>query len=145
MAPRIPARRVLSALTALLVVTALAAGCGDDEGDSDDAAGESSDEFCQARTDMNNALGDLVDPADSADLDQSLDEVQESYDELQDAAGDDLQDEVDALGDAIGSLDDAATASEGESVGARLETLGNSVSDVGTALDDLVSAAARDC
>lgn len=137
-------RRVLATLVvAPLLLGVGACGTDDDDGASGDTAG--GDEFCEARSEMGAALGDLVDPTDSTSIDESIDQVDDAYDDLREVAGDDLGDEVDALGDAIGSLDDAVTASDGESVADRLETLADSVSAVGSALEDLARAAARDC
>jgi hypothetical protein len=135
---RRPRRRARNALATLaLLAPAGVLACAEDT--------DTGDALCDARAELSNGLGDMVDVTDDVSIDEAYDDVSDALGDLRDAAGEDLDDEWQALEDAVLSLDDAVTDSDGASTSERLEVLGDSIGNVGAALDDLVRASGRDC
>ena len=132
---RLRGRHALATVALLAPLGAVACAEDTDTGDA----------FCDARAELSNGLGDLVDVTDDVSIDQAYEDVSDALGDLREAAGDDLDDEWQALEDAVLGLDDAITDSDGASTSDRLQVLGDSVGDVGSALDELVRASGRDC
>ena len=138
--PTPPSRRARALAAALLSVLLLGtAACADD-----DSVGVS--ELCDARNELEDALGDLTNVAGGDEgIDDALDRIGEALGALRDAGGDELDDEIDDVEEAVGRLDDAVTASEGRSFRERISTFGDAVADVGASLDTLSDAAGAGC
>ena len=132
-----PRTRMLRwSLVAVVAVTGMAAGCGDDEPSAEE-------QVCDARTELRDSLDQVATDVTSAnfgDASDDLTQVREAFDGLTAAVDDLAQEERDELSPQVDALKSDITAlTDAQSLDEVQTGLATVVSQAGTIYDDIAS------
>lgn len=135
------------AQVALVVAGVAVAGCGDD--DDSGGGGAAAAGTCEARDDLQAALGDLADvnvvDGGTSAVEDAIGEVDVALDDLRDAGQEAYNDEID---DVQSALDELSAALSGVGEDPNRDTardVGDAASDVITSIDQLLQSIAEEC